>query len=147
MKKPNWQNRKSPYYVRTEDLELLKARLLAERAELLAAVSSNDDQETGSQRSEVGDEADAASAESESILVHRLRDRERILLKKIDKSLKRIADGTFNICESCGVPIGIKRLLARPVSVLCISCKEEQERDERGFADPVPGGLPNGIWE
>src|SRR5678815_3949817 len=61
----------------------------------------------------------------------RLRDREKFLLGKISGALARLAEGTINECESCGEPIGFKRLLARPVTTLCISCKEEAEREEQ----------------
>src|SRR4051812_49647316 len=58
----------------------------------------------------------------------RLRDREKFLLGKINGALNRLGDGTINECESCGEPIGFKRLLARPVTTLCIACKEDAEK-------------------
>src|SRR5205807_8078645 len=61
----------------------------------------------------------------------RLRDREKYLLNKIDGALKRVADNSIDECESCGEPIGYKRLLARPVTTLCIDCKEEAEKEEQ----------------
>ncbi len=64
----------------------------------------------------------------------RLRDREKFLLGKINGALARLADGTINECESCGEPIGFKRLLARPVTTLCIDCKEEAEKEEQATA-------------
>ena len=66
----------------------------------------------------------------------RLRDREKFLLGKINGALGRIADGTINECESCGEPIGFKRLMARPVTTLCIECKEEAEKEEQAQATP-----------
>jgi len=57
----------------------------------------------------------------------RIRDRERRLMNKIKDALERIEDGSFGICESCGNEIGIKRLHARPVATLCITCKTKQE--------------------
>ena len=61
----------------------------------------------------------------------RLRDREKFLLGKIMGALERLNDGTIDECESCGESIGFKRLLARPVTTLCIDCKEEREREEQ----------------
>jgi len=61
----------------------------------------------------------------------RLRDREKFLLGKINGALNRLSDGTINECESCGEAIGFKRLLARPVTTLCIDCKEQSEREEQ----------------
>ncbi len=61
----------------------------------------------------------------------RLRDREKKLLGKIRGAVTRLADGTIDECEDCGEPIGFKRLLARPVTTLCIHCKESREELER----------------
>jgi DnaK suppressor protein len=60
----------------------------------------------------------------------RLRDREKYLLGKIMGALERLDEGTIDECESCGESIGFKRLLARPVTTLCIDCKEEAEKEE-----------------
>jgi DnaK suppressor protein len=64
----------------------------------------------------------------------RLRDREKWLLGKIDGALDRLQAGIIDVCESCGEPIGVRRLLARPVTTLCIDCKEEREREEAAHA-------------
>jgi DnaK suppressor protein len=60
----------------------------------------------------------------------RLRDREKFLLNKIVAAIERLERGTVDECEDCGEPIGYKRLLARPVTTLCIDCKEEREKEE-----------------
>jgi DnaK suppressor protein len=64
----------------------------------------------------------------------RLRDREKFLLGKILGALQRLQDGEIDECESCGERIGFKRLLARPVTTLCIDCKEEREKEEQSQA-------------
>lgn len=61
----------------------------------------------------------------------RLRDREKFLLGKIMGALERLEQKTIDECESCGESIGFKRLLARPVTTLCIDCKEEAEKEEQ----------------
>lgn len=61
----------------------------------------------------------------------RLRDREKFLLNKINSALDRLKDGTIDECEECGEHIAFKRLMARPVTTLCIDCKEEKEKDEQ----------------
>jgi DnaK suppressor protein len=76
------------------------------------------------------DPNDRASLESDRNLTLRIRDRERKLRSKIEEALARIDDGTFGICETCGEPIGLKRLEARPVTTLCVACKESQEDQE-----------------
>jgi len=81
------------------------------------------------------DEVDLASTESTQSMNIRLRDREQVLLRKIEKALIKIDKGEYGFCESCGDEISIKRLEARPVTDYCIKCKEEQERVERSFAD------------
>lgn len=77
------------------------------------------------------DPNDRATLESDRNFVLRIRDRERKLKVKIEQALERIADGTFGICESCGEDISEERLKARPVTTLCITCKEEQEKQEK----------------
>ena len=77
------------------------------------------------------DPTDRASLESDRNFELRIRDRERMLIKKIRQALDRIKDGTFGRCESCDEIIGTERLRARPVTTLCIECKTEQERQEK----------------
>lgn len=77
------------------------------------------------------DMGDQATAETDRNFMLRLRDRERMLLKKIDEAVERIDTNSFGVCNSCGSDIGIKRLQARPVTDLCIECKTRQEEDER----------------
>ncbi|WP_285906325.1 RNA polymerase-binding protein DksA [Pseudodesulfovibrio pelocollis] len=76
------------------------------------------------------DPADRATAESDRAFTLRLRDRERKLIKKIQKAITRIEDGDFGICVDCGDDISIARLKARPMTTLCINCKSKQEEDE-----------------
>ena len=80
------------------------------------------------------DETDLAASEISQNLAFKLRDRERLLLSKIDQALAKIEEGSFGICEGCEEPIEIRRLEARPVSTLCISCKELEEHKEKVFA-------------
>jgi DnaK suppressor protein len=78
------------------------------------------------------DPTDRASLESDRNFTLRIRDRERKLIPKIQETLKRIDGGTFGTCESCGGDIEEARLLARPVTTLCIDCKTaEEEKEER----------------
>ncbi len=79
------------------------------------------------------DEIDLASSEYTQSMVFRLRDREKFLLKKIDDALARIESGTYGICEICEEEISVKRLEARPVTTMCIRCKEEQEKAEKSY--------------
>ncbi|OIQ25260.1 RNA polymerase-binding protein DksA [uncultured Vibrio sp.] len=81
------------------------------------------------------DPVDRASQEEEFSLELRNRDRERRLIKKIEKTLNKIEEDDFGFCESCGVEIGIRRLEARPTADLCIDCKtlsEIKEKQQQG---------------
>ncbi len=80
------------------------------------------------------DETDLAASEINQNLVFKLRDRERQLLSKIDEALARMDEGSFGICQECEEPIEPRRLEARPVSTLCIACKEKQEHREKIYA-------------
>ncbi|MBA1245315.1 MULTISPECIES: RNA polymerase-binding protein DksA [Pseudomonas] len=77
------------------------------------------------------DPADRASQEEEFSLELRARDRERKLIKKIDKTLQLIEDEEYGWCDSCGIEIGIRRLEARPTADLCIDCKTLAEIKEK----------------
>lgn len=77
------------------------------------------------------DPVDRAAQEEEFSLELRTRDRERKLIKKIEKTIKRIEEDDFGFCDSCGVEIGIRRLEARPTADLCIDCKTMAEIKEK----------------
>ena len=81
------------------------------------------------------DPSDRATLEEEYTLELRTRDRERKLLKKIEKSLKMIDDGTYGYCEETGEPIGIPRLLARPTATLSLEAQERRERVQKLYGD------------
>lgn len=76
------------------------------------------------------DPVDRAAQEEEFSLELRTRDRERKLIKKIEKTLLKIEED-FGFCEACGVEIGIRRLEARPTADLCIDCKTLAEIKEK----------------
>ncbi len=77
------------------------------------------------------DPADRATLESDRNFTLRIRDRERRLIGKIKDALERLDNGTFGICEECEEEISEERLMARPVTTLCIECKKKQENEER----------------
>lgn len=121
--------------VNKKDVKKFREILTRRREEILKTADITKEQGMGFSLDDLPDEADLASSESEQSMSLRLRDRERVLLKKIDKVLKKMEDGTYGDCETCGEEIGVKRLEARPVTDLCIRCKEEQEKMERSFAE------------
>ncbi len=79
---------------------------------------------------EGGDEIDRADLEGERYLTFRIKGREARLLHKIDYALMKMDAGTYGVCENCGVQIPFERLKARPVTTMCIECKELEEEME-----------------
>ncbi|MFC0117962.1 RNA polymerase-binding protein DksA [Pseudoalteromonas xiamenensis] len=77
------------------------------------------------------DPVDRAAQEEEFSLELRARDRERKLIKKIEKTLQNIEDDDFGFCDSCGIEIGIRRLEARPTADQCVDCKTLAEIKEK----------------
>ena len=70
----------------------------------------------------------------------RLHDREKFLLGKINKQFVRLESATIDVCDDCGETISFRRLLARPVTTLCIDCKEQSEKEEAAIAQAGRGG-------
>ena len=91
--------------------------------------SSLDDNSTSA------DIVDQASSYTEKNVELRAINRQIKLISKIDAALKRIQDGTYGFCEDTGEPIGLKRLIARPVATLCIAAQEKHEKEEKVYAD------------
>ena len=91
--------------------------------------SSLDDNSTSA------DIVDQASSYTEKNVEMRAINRQIKLISKIDSALKRIKDGTYGFCEDTGDPIGLKRLMARPVATLSIAAQEKHEKEEKVFAD------------
>ena len=81
------------------------------------------------------DNADRASIESERSLELRTRDRERKLINKINKALKKIEDGTYGFCEDTNQPISLKRLIARPIATLSLEAQESHEKSEKIYKE------------
>ncbi len=81
------------------------------------------------------DVVDQASSQTEKNVEMRTINRQMKLLSKIDKAIKRIKDNTYGYCEETGEPIGLKRLIARPIATLSIEAQEKHEKNEKIFAD------------
>ena len=81
------------------------------------------------------DIVDQAASQTEKNVEMRTLNRQIKLLSKIEKAIKKINDNTYGYCEETGEPIGIKRLIARPVATLCIAAQEKHEKEEKVYAD------------
>jgi DnaK suppressor protein len=120
-------------YMNDTQLEFFRGRLLQMRAEIVDR--EVDVKERLHQRESFADPADRATAEEEHWLDLRLRERESLLLRKIDDALRRIRDREYGYCEITGEPIGIPRLLARPTATVCVDVKGQNEQIESQFRD------------
>ena len=81
------------------------------------------------------DIVDQASSYTEKNVEMRAINRQIKLITKIDQAVKKIQDNTYGYCEETGEPIGIKRLIARPIATLCIAAQEKHEKEEKVYAD------------
>ena len=81
------------------------------------------------------DIVDQASSQTEKTVEMRTLNRQIKLLSKINKAIKKINNNTYGYCEETGEPIGLKRLIARPIATLSIEAQEKHEKNEKIFAD------------
>lgn len=117
-------------YMNEKQLEHFKKILTTWRSQLRAEVDKTM-HHMQDEAANFPDPVDRASQEEEFSLELRTRDRERKLIKKIEKTLQLIENEDFGYCEECGVEIGIRRLEARPTADLCIDCKTLAEIKEK----------------
>ena len=81
------------------------------------------------------DIVDQASSYTDKNVEMRAINRQIKLISKIDQALKKIKEDTYGYCAETGEPIGIKRLIARPIATLCIAAQEKHEKEEKVYAD------------
>ena len=81
------------------------------------------------------DIVDQASSYTDKTVEMKALNRSRKLISKINSALQRLKEGTYGYCEETGEPIGLKRLMARPVATLCIAAQEKHEKEEKVYAD------------
>jgi DnaK suppressor protein len=116
--------------MKTDQLEYFR-NLLAQRIDQLLNEAGKTVSDMTDESANLPDITDRASLESDRNFELRIRDRERKLIKKLREAIARIDEGTFGICELCEGKISEKRLMARPVTTLCIDCKKKQELLEK----------------
>lgn len=120
-------------YMNEAQLAFFRKRLLELRDQLLQ--NADDTGEHLRENEITTDPSDRATLEEEYTLELRTRDRERKLLKKVEKSLRQIEDGSYGWCEETGEPIGVPRLLARPTATLSLEAQERRERVQKLYGD------------
>ncbi|MCR8924379.1 RNA polymerase-binding protein DksA [Dasania sp. GY-MA-18] len=125
-----YKPKKNEEYMNESQLEHFRHILLSWKSELMEEV----DRTVSHMKDDAAnfpDPADRATQEEEFSLELRTRDRERKLIKKIDKTIDLIDADDYGYCDTCGVEIGIKRLEARPTATMCIDCKTLDEIKEK----------------
>lgn len=114
-----------------EQIESLREQLQTQRQGLVAKAQSALGFSMDRDRDRIGrDSLDKSSEEALYSTQLRLHDRENYLLGKINDALVRLDDGTLDECEECGDSIAFARLMARPMTTLCIECKADREESE-----------------
>ena len=134
IKKNNYEPTDKEEFMSPKQIEYFKNLLLNWKHDLLKE-SSNTLDHLKEESSNKPDNADRASIESERSLELRTRDRERKLLNKINKALRKIDEGTYGYCEETNKPISIARLKARPIATLSIEAQEMHEKFEKIYKE------------
>ena len=122
---------------RAKFLAKMREQLLEMKAKLLAEIDSTLRAEREGNKDEGMDTYDLASEERDREINFILSDRERVKLKQIDDALERMDEGTYGVCESCGLEIAEERLEAMPFSRLCRDCQQDEEREAKSQRRPA----------
>jgi len=122
-------------YMCAKHLEFFKQKLSEWKKDLKRSNSEAIFNSSMNDNSSSADIVDQASSYTEKNVEMRAINRQIKLISKIDGALKKIQDGTYGFCEETGEPIGLKRLVARPVATLCIAAQEKHEKNEKVYAD------------
>ena len=119
-------------YMSAAQLAFFRTKLETLRAEVLGHAQRAADELRG-EITLFADPADRATVEEEHDLEQRTREREQKLLKQLAQAIARIDSGDYGWCEETGDPIGIARLLARPMANLTVEAQQRREVRERMF--------------
>ena len=122
-------------YMCVKHLEFFKIKLMEWKKDLKRSNSEAIFNASMDDNSSSADIVDQASSYTEKNVEMRSINRQIKLISKIDGALKKIQNGTYGFCEETGEPIGLKRLMARPVATLCIAAQEKHEKKEKVYAD------------
>ena len=122
-------------YMCAKHLEYFKRKLLDWKKDLKRSNNEAIYNASMDDNSSSADIVDQASSYTEKNVEMRAINRQIKLISKIDGALKKIQNGTYGFCEDTGEPIGLKRLMARPVATLCIAAQEKHEKNEKVYAD------------
>ena len=122
-------------YMCAKHLEFFKQKLSEWKKDLKRSNNEAIFNASMDDNSSSADIVDQASSYTEKNVEKKAINRQIKLISKIDAALKRLKDGVYGFCEETGEPIGLKRLIARPIATLCISAQEKHEREEKIHAE------------
>ena len=122
-------------YMNAKQKAYFKTRLTEWKNEIIASNNNNLYLSEVDHEISSPDIIDQASSQTEKTVEMRTLNRQRKLITKIDQAINKIKNDTYGYCEETGEPIGIKRLIARPIATLSIEAQEKHERNEKIFAD------------
>jgi len=120
---------KNSSHLNKKQIKTLKDQMLSDKERIINELTFNPS-EIAPDGEERLDEADKAAIDQSTDEILRFRNRDILYLKKINLALEKIEKDSYGLCEECDCEIKYERLIARPVAEMCISCKEEAERDE-----------------
>ncbi len=118
------------FEMRKRELDQIKKVLTQQLSELLSRADCSLDG-VGESNENLSDVLDRAAKIAERNFSHHLCSREKLLIRKIERSLQDIVNGTYGLCEHCEEDISVQRLKARPTARYCIDCKTQLETMER----------------
>jgi|SRR5579863_8542026 RNA polymerase-binding transcription factor len=116
---------------RKKYLARARERLLETKSKVMGEIDSELRAEREGNKDEGMDTYDLASEERDREINFILSDRDRVKLRQIDDAIARIDDGSYGVCESCGLEVAEERLNAMPFTRLCRDCQQDQEREAR----------------
>ena len=122
-------------YMCAKHKKYFNERLVSWRKEIIKSNTESVILNNMDDNSASADIVDQASSQTEKSVELRASNRRRKLVNKIDQALKKIKDVTYGFCEETGEPIGLKRLIARPIATLSIEAQERHEKEEKIFID------------
>ena len=122
-------------YMSAKQKMYFKTRLIEWKNEIIESNNKSLHLNEADQEISSPDIIDQASSQTEKTVEMRTLNRQRKLLAKIDQAIKKIKNDTYGYCDETGEPIGIKRLIARPIATLSIEAQEKHERNEKIFAN------------
>ena len=126
---------KKEKYMCAKHKKYFSERLVSWRKEIVKSNNESVVLNNLDDNSSSADIVDQASSHTEKTVEMRASNRRRKLVNKIDAALRRIKNNTYGYCEETGEPIGLKRLIARPIATLSIQAQEQHEQEEKIYVE------------